>query len=66
MKTVAGREIKATPNYSNRTFTIRCKGEVPIKYRTIPMTLHEFEDNLHNTANDWNWFLRNTDDYYKV
>ena len=68
MKTITGREIKATPNYSNRTFTLRCTDTngFKVKYRTTPMNKEEFESCEYNTANDWNWFLKNTDDYYKV
>ena len=68
MKTITGREIKATPNYSKRTFTIRTEEEngYKAKYRTIPFSKEEFESNEYNTANDWQQFLNKTNDYYVV
>ena len=63
MKTITGREIKATPNLSKRTFTIRTGDGY--KYRTTPMTQEEFDSNLNNTANDWAQFLK-SDDYYTI
>jgi hypothetical protein len=33
--------------------------------RTFKMTKEEFNENLYNTANDWNQFLK-SDDYYKI
>lgn len=67
MKTITGREIKATPNYKNRTFTLRCTDPngYKVKYRTIPMSIEEFESSEYNTANDWQQFLK-TNDYYIV
>jgi len=62
MKTITGREINVKANYSKRTFTIRTDSG---KYRTYPMSKEEFESCEHNTANDWNQFLK-SDDYYKV
>ena len=61
-KTITGREINVTPNYSKRTFTIRVTGA---KYRTLQMSKQEFTECLHMTANDWQQFL-NTDAYYPV
>ena len=62
MKTISGREIKATPNYSKRTFTLRVDGK---KYRTVRLNKEEFETCEYNTQNDWEQFLR-SDDYYLV
>ena len=61
-KTISGREINATPNHSKRTYTIRTSSG---KYRTLPMSKEEFNSCRHNTANDWNQFLK-SNDYYKV
>ena len=59
-----GREIKISPNQSKKTITIRSQG---LKYRTLPMNEEEFESaSLFWTGNDWNNFLRNTQDYYVV
>ena len=59
--------ITATPNYKNRTFTIRIyiNGKINAKYRTIQMTKKEFEAELNNTQNDWSHFLK-SNDYYLV
>ena len=61
------RTIKATPNYKNRTFTVRTftKGKLNFKYRTIQMSKKEFEAELNNTQNDWSHFLK-SNDYYLV
>lgn len=59
--------IKAIPNYSKRTFTLRCysDGIFYAKYRTTQMTQDEFDTEEYNTNNDWQQFLK-TDGYYKV
>tara|TARA_R110000744_G_scaffold330763_1_gene436228 strand:- start:37 stop:309 length:273 start_codon:yes stop_codon:yes gene_type:complete len=59
--------IKATPNYSKRTFTLRCyiNGTLYVKYRTTEMSEEEFNSCEYNTNNDWQQYLT-TDDYYKV
>ena len=63
MKTITGTQINVKANQSKRTFTIRTEGS---KYRTIPMSQEEFESCENNTANDWQHFLSNTDEYYLV
>lgn len=63
MKTISGREIKATPNHKERTFTIRVDVG---KYRTNKMSKYEFESCLSNTANDWQQFLNTSGDYYLI
>lgn len=63
MKTNTGREIKVTPNYSKRTFTIRVEY---LKYRTLSMSKIEFNEAMHRTGNDWQEFLRSSDAYYVV
>lgn len=52
--------IKATPNYHDRTYTIRTYWDKKItqKYRTTVMSKEEFENNLDNTQSDWQTFLR--------
>jgi hypothetical protein len=59
--------IKATPNHSARTFTIRkyIDGKLFAKYRTIKLTSKEFDSELMNTENDWRQFLKSSD-YYKI
>jgi hypothetical protein len=58
--------IKATPNYSKRTFTIRkyIEGQLFAKYRTIKMGKEDFDCENMNTENDWKQFLK-SDEYYK-
>ena len=60
-------KITATPNYSKRTFTLRCysDGIFYAKYRTTQMTQDEFDTEEYNTQNDWEQFLK-YGDYYKV
>ena len=61
------KKIIATPNYRNRTFTLRIFNEKgrKSKYRTLPMKKEEFNKELKNTENDWKQFLK-TDEYYKI
>lgn len=61
------RQIKATANHSQRTFTLRiayADGST-VKYRTIKMSRDDFQSSLNNTTNDWNQFLK-TNEYYKL
>jgi hypothetical protein len=59
--------ITAKANQSARTFTIRkyANGKLISKYRTIPMSIEEFESCENNTENDWKQFLK-SNDYYQV
>lgn len=59
--------IKVKANHQQRTFTIRKyqDGRVYVKYRTLKMNKEEFEENLNNTENDWQQYLK-TDEYYKI
>ena len=59
--------IKATPNHSARTFTIRTyiDGKMLTKYRTNVLSKDEFDSEEMNTENDWKQFLK-SDDYYVV
>lgn len=62
------RKIKATPNHSARTFTLRVTysdGTKQIKYRTVRMNRDEFQSCLNNTENDWAQFLKSSD-YYLI
>ena len=61
------KTIKATPNFTNRTFTLRTyiNGKISFKYITIKLTKPEFESELNNTQNDWIQFLKYYD-YYLV
>ena len=62
LKSLTGRELTVTPNYSKRTFTLRTNG---FKYRTLVMSSQEFNSALYWTGNDWVQFLK-TDEYYRV
>ena len=59
-------EVKA--NQSKRTFTIRCydNGKMYAKYRTIVFVQGDFDIEEMNTSSDWQHFLDNTDEYYKI
>lgn len=61
------KQVKATPNHSKRTFTLRVfiDSEFVGKYRTITLPKDEFNSCLYNTNNDWLQFLK-SDDYYTV
>ena len=61
------KTITASPNYKNRTFTIRTfiNDKLNNKYRTIKLSNPEFENELNNTENDWSHFLK-SNDYYLV
>lgn len=58
------RSFKVTSNKSKRTFTIQDQ-ESKTKYRTIPMSVNEFNSCLYNTNGDWAQFLK-SDDYYRI
>lgn len=61
--------INATPNYSKRTFTLRKydeKGNFIAKYRTLPMTQYDFDDNEYNGSEDWTHFLRTSNEYITI
>ena len=62
-KSTSGRLFDVKPNRKKRTFTIRVDG---FKFRTYPMPLSEFNSMEYMTANDWEYFLRSTNDYYIV
>lgn len=64
---VSERTIVATPNHSQRTFTLRVyqDGVLSAKYRTLPVPREEFNNDLYMTSNDWLQFLK-TDSYYPV
>ena len=62
LTTNTGRELKVSSNKSKRTFTIITESG---KYRTLPMSREEFNNNLYNTGNDWQNFLK-SDEYYKI
>ena len=66
MKT-SNETIKVKANQSKRTFTIRkyINGKLFAKYRTLPTSQEDFENEEMNTENDWKQFLK-TDNYYTV
>ncbi len=61
------RSIKASPNKSKRTFTLRIeyKDGSKVKYRTLKMLKIEFEHAEMNTENDWFNYLK-YGNYYEV
>lgn len=56
-------KIKATPNHSKRTFTIRVTWSdgMKLKYRTDRLSKEDFNNELMNTEKDWRDFLRSQD-----
>ena len=58
-----GEVLRISANHSKRTFTIRTD---VAKYRTVRLCKEEFNSYLNNTVQDWKFFLRKGDDYYKV
>ena len=59
--------LKATPNYSRRTFTIRkyYRDGTITKVRTGQFSQTEFNDLLLNDEMDWQFWLSNVD-YYTI
>ena len=66
--TTLNETIYVTANQSERTFTIRktYSDGSKVKYRTIPMSQEEFDNEEMNTEKDWKQFLISTNDYYTV
>ena len=64
---MALKKITAKENQRDKTYTIRTyeNNKLTAKYRTIPMSIEEFESSKYNTENDWRQFLK-TDEYYPV
>ena len=63
MKTISGRELKVTRNVKERTFRIKTESAT---YKTVRMSNQEFIDADNWTGNDWQNFLNNTNEYYKI
>jgi len=61
-------EIKAVSNKAKKTFTISKynNGKLISKYKTIPLSKQEFEENELNTQSDWLNFLKNSNEYSEV
>ncbi len=61
--------IKSIANKSKRTFTIRKydeQGKLVVKYRTTPQNKDEFQSLDNHTQSDWQQWLNNCDEYFKV
>jgi hypothetical protein len=61
--TISGREISVRPNFSKKVFTIKTEAG---NYRTYKLIGSEFDENLFNTANDWQNFLKTSQDYFAI
>ena len=61
-------EFTATANHSKRTFTLRKKYECGgiTKYRTEQFSKEEFNCLLNSSTNDWLYYLKRSQSYYKV
>jgi hypothetical protein len=58
--------INSTPNYSKKTFTLRKydeRGKFISKYRTLPMSQDDFDENEYNGSDDWANFLKTSNEY---
>jgi hypothetical protein len=61
--TISGREIYVRPNFSKKVFTIKTESAT---YKTYKLIGSEFDENLFNTANDWQNFLKTSQDYFPI
>jgi 5-methylcytosine-specific restriction endonuclease McrBC GTP-binding regulatory subunit McrB len=61
--TISGRTILVRPNFSKRVFTIKTESG---KYKTYKLSRPEFDENLFNTGNDWQYYLRSSQDIFPV
>jgi len=61
--TISGREISVRPNFSKKVFTIKTEAAT---YRTYKLSGREFDENLFNSGNDWQNFLKTSQDYFSI
>lgn len=61
--TISGRSIFVRPNYSKRVFTIKTESG---KFKTYKLDENSFNENLFNTGNDWQNYLRTSPDIFSV
>lgn len=61
--TISGRTILVRPNFSKRVFTIQTESG---KYKTYKLDETTFNENLFNTGNDWQNYLRTSPDIFAV
>jgi hypothetical protein len=62
-QTISGREISVRPNFSKKVFTIKTDSAM---YKTYKLPKNEFDDNLFNNGNDWQNFLKTSQDYFAI
>jgi hypothetical protein len=62
-QTISGREISVRPNFSKKIFTIKTEAAT---YKTYKLSDNEFNENLFNSGNDWQYFLKTSQDYFSV
>jgi hypothetical protein len=63
LETISGRIILVRPNFSKKVFTIKTDAAI---YRTYKLSGHEFDENLFNTGNDWQNYLKTSQDYFPI
>jgi hypothetical protein len=63
LETISGRIILVRPNFSKKVFTIKTEAAT---YKTYKLSGREFDENLFNTANDWQNFLKTSQDYFPI
>ena len=56
--------MRVIENEKDKTFLLI--DEYGTKYKVLYMTDEEFEEALFNTEDDWKYFLRTSESYYKV
>lgn len=61
--TISGRTILVRPNFSKRVFTIKTESG---KYKTYKLDKITFNENLFNTGNDWQNYLRSSPDIFAI
>jgi hypothetical protein len=61
--TISGRTILVRPNFSKRVFTIQTESAT---YKTYKLSRPEFDENLFNTGNDWQNYLRTSQDIFVI
>ena len=62
------KEYKATPNFKNKTFTIKeyLYNNLIGKYKTVKLNDFLFESFLNNNSNDWSIFLQHETTMYEI
>ena len=62
------KEYNATPNFKNKTFTIKeyIYSSLIRKYKTVKLDDFLFESFLKNSSNDWSIFIQHETTMYEI